>query len=303
MTLKEIKNLFFNKLKFVYDLTETESIFAILLTEIHDMKRVDLVLNPDFELNVKQIDQWNFYIDQLQTHKPIQYIIGKTEFFGLPFLVNEHTLIPRPETEELVEWILEVERRKSKGESSNPQNPKPKTQNPIKILDIGTGTGCIAISLAKNISDTTVYALDVSNDALEIARKNAKENQVEVQFIEQNILEANTNSNFQLPTSVEIIVSNPPYVRNLEKEEIKPNVLDFEPHLALFVPNDDALVFYRKIAQIAHEILAPNGLLFFEINQYLGKETVDLLQNFGFKNIILKQDLLGNDRMICCEKG
>ena len=137
---------------------------------------------------------------------------------------------------------------------------------------------------------------------MEIAKKNAQENDVKVQFIQQNILEVtNPISNFQLPTSIDIIVSNPPYVRHLEKEEIKPNVLEYEPHLALFVPNDDALLFYRKIAEIAKEILAPNGQLFFEINQYLGKETVVLLQNLGFKNIELKKDLYGNDRMIRCE--
>lgn len=299
MTLKEIKNLFFSKLNSIYD-NETESLFYILVNEIHNMKRINFVLNPDFELDNNQINQWSFYIKQLQKHKPIQYILGKTEFYGLPFFVNEHTLIPRPETEELVEWIIEVESQKTKDKSQMTHVESSKLQNPKKILDIGTGTGCIAISLTKNIKDASVYALDVSSDALEIARKNARKNEVAIQFIQQNILEA--NSKFQIPNSVDIIVSNPPYVRNLEKEEIKPNVLEFEPHLALFVPNDDALIFYRKIAQIAQEILAPNGLLFFEINQYLGKETVGLLQNLGFKNITLRKDLLGNDRMICCEK-
>lgn len=294
MNIKQIKELFFNELTAIFDKIEAESIFYILLEEIHNMKRIDLALAPDFELNTEQTSRWEFYIKELQTHKPIQYILGKTEFFGLPFLVNEQTLIPRQETEELVEWILKGESQMSK--ESNFQLPT------SRILDIGTGTGCIAISLAKNLENSEVFALDVSENALEIAKKNAQENDVKVQFIQQNILEvSNPISNFQLPTPIDIIVSNPPYVRHLEKEEIKPNVLEYEPHLALFVPNDDALLFYRKIAEIAREILVTNGLLFFEINQYLGKETVVLLQNLGFKNIELKKDLYGNDRMIRCE--
>lgn len=301
MSIKQIKELFFNELTAVFDKIEAESIFYILLEEIHNMKRIDLALAPDFELNTEQTSRWEFYIKELQLHKPIQYILGKTEFFGLPFLVNEHTLIPRPETEELVEWILKSESQKSKVKSQ--KSKESNFQLPTsRILDIGTGTGCIAISLAKNLENSEVFALDVSENALEIAKNNAQENDVKVQFIQQNILEVtNPISNFQLPTSIDIIVSNPPYVRHLEKEEIKPNVLEYEPHLALFVPNDDALLFYRKIAEIAKEILAPNGQLFFEINQYLGKETVVLLQNLGFKNIELKKDLYGNDRMIRCE--
>ena len=301
MSIKQIKELFFNELTAVFDKIEAESIFYILLEEIHNMKRIDLALAPDFELNTEQTSRWEFYIKELQLKKPIQYILGKTEFFGLPFLVNEHTLIPRPETEELVEWILKSESQKSKVKSQ--KSKESNFQLPTsRILDIGTGTGCIAISLAKNLENSEVFALDVSENALEIAKNNAQENDVKVQFIQQNILEVtNPISNFQLPTSIDIIVSNPPYVRHLEKEEIKPNVLEYEPHLALFVPNDDALLFYRKIAEIAKEILAPNGQLFFEINQYLGKETAVLLQNLGFKNIELKKDLYGNDRMIRCE--
>ena len=157
-----------------------------------------------------------------------------------------------------------------------------------------------------NLPHVNVSAIDVSEKALEVARRNAVSNKVEINFIQTNILEVEDLSqlqtpNFQLPTSFDIIVSNPPYVRNLEKEEIKKNVLDYEPHLALFVEDTDALLFYRKIAQLALKNLAPNGLLFFEINQYLGKETVALLENLGFKNIELRKDFVGNDRMICCE--
>ena len=206
------------------------------------------------------------------------------------FEVNENTLIPRPETEELVEWIIESQKSKVKSQK-------------FEILDIGTGTGCIPISLKANLPHVNVSAIDVSEKALEVARRNAVSNKVEINFIQTNILEVEDLSqlqtpNFQLPTSFDIIVSNPPYVRNLEKEEIKKNVLDYEPHLALFVEDTDALLFYRKIAQLALKNLAPNGLLFFEINQYLGKETVELLKNLGLKNIELKKDIYGNDRMV-----
>jgi release factor glutamine methyltransferase len=198
-------------------------------------------------------------------------------------------LIPRPETEELVDWILK---------SQKLEDGRRKTEDKsIKMLDIGTGSGCIAISLAKNLPQARVSAIDVSVEALATAKKNAALNEVDVQFICQNILETRS-----LTTTYDIIVSNPPYVRMLEKQEIKTNVLDFEPHLALFVEDNDALLFYRKIAQLAQHNLNENGLLFFEINQYLAKETIELLENLHFKSIELRQDIYGNDRMICCKK-
>jgi release factor glutamine methyltransferase len=280
MLLKEYKIQFAYELKSIYDEKEVESFFYIVLEAFHQMKRIDFALQPDFELDSIQLLQWETVLSQLVEHKPIQYILGETEFFGLPFYVNENTLIPRPETEELVDWIIQqskVESRKSK----------------VKILDIGTGSGCIAISLAKNLPNAEVYALDVSDKALEVAKKNAKNNNVDVHFLHQSILEKdNLNQIF------DIIVSNPPYVRNLEKEEIKKNVLDFEPHLALFVEDNDALLFYRKIAQLAQKNLSEGGQLYFEINQYLGKEMVNLLEIYKFSNIELRKDIYGNDRMI-----
>ena len=174
----------------------------------------------------------------------------------------------------------------------------------MRILDIGTGTGCIPISIKKNIPQAEVFAIDISEEALKVAKRNAVENNVEVNFILQNILEVENllTFDFRLSTKLDIIVSNPPYVRNLEKQEIKKNVLEYEPHLALFVEDNDALLFYRKIAQLAKENLAKNGQLFFEINQYLGKETVELLEQLDFKNIELRQDIYGNDRMIKCTR-
>jgi release factor glutamine methyltransferase len=282
MLLKQYKTHFFNSLKNIQDEQEIESFFFILTEYLHNLKRVDVALNPNFELSDAAIEKWNAILAQLQLEKPIQYITREAWFYGLQFEVNENTLIPRPETEELVEWIIESQ--KSKVQSQK-----------LEILDIGTGTGCIPISLKANLPQANVSAIDVSEQALEVAKRNAQSNKVEVNFIQVNILEVlDLNQNF------DIIVSNPPYVRNLEKQEIKKNVLDYEPHLALFVEDTDALLFYRKIAQLALKNLSPNGLLFFEINQYLGIETVELLENLGFKNIELKKDMYGNDRMIKC---
>jgi release factor glutamine methyltransferase len=284
MLLKQYKSHFFNSLKNSQDEQEIESFFFILTEYLHNLKRVDVALNPNFELSEAEVEKWNTILAQLQLEKPIQYITREAWFYGLKFEVNENTLIPRPETEELVEWILN---------SSITQHPSPNT-----ILDIGTGTGCIPIALKANLPQANISAIDVSEKAIEVAKRNAELNKVEVNFIQANILEVEDLS--QLPSSYNIIVSNPPYVRNLEKQEIKKNVLDYEPHLALFVEDTDALLFYRKIAQLAIKNLSPNGLLFFEINQYLGKETVELLENLGFKNIELKKDIYGNDRMVKC---
>ena len=291
MLLKQYKTHFFNSLKKIQDENEIESFFFILTEYLHNLKRVDVALNPNFELSEDDVEKWNAILADLQQEKPIQYITREAWFYGLQFEVNENTLIPRPETEELVEWILN---------SSITHH-----SSPISILDIGTGTGCIPISLKANLPQANVSAIDVSQKALEVAKRNAELNKVEINFIEANILEVEDLSQLPSPithhpSSFNIIVSNPPYVRNLEKQEIKKNVLDYEPHLALFVEDTDALLFYRKIAQLALKNLTPNGLLFFEINQYLGKETVELLESLGFKNIELKKDIYGNDRMIRC---
>lgn len=294
MLLKQYKSHFFDALKNSQDEQEIESFFFILTEYLHNLKRVDVALYPNFELSDYEVEKWNVILAQLQQEKPIQYITGEAWFYGLKFEVNENTLIPRPETEELVEWIIESQKSKEQSQK-------------LEILDIGTGTGCIPISLKANLTQSNVFAIDVSEKALEVAKRNAELNKVEINFIQANILEVEDLSKLpssivHYPSSYNIIVSNPPYVRNLEKQEIKKNVLDYEPHLALFVEDNDALLFYRKIAQLALKNLAPNGLLFFEINQYLGKETVELLQNLGFKNIELRKDFYGNDRMIKCEK-
>lgn len=285
MQIKTYRSHFTTTLSSLYDKEEAESFFYLVLEKLHQLKRVDLALQPELHFTDKEILVWNAILEKLQLEIPIQYILGSTDFYGLEFKVNENVLIPRPETEELVDWIV-LNHKKSE------------ISNQLKIVDIGTGSGCIAISLAKNIANTVVFALDVSEKALATAKINAHKNATAVTFIQVDILKTN-----DLKIAFDIIVSNPPYVRNLEKAEIKKNVLENEPHLALFVDDNDALLFYRKIAELAQTNLAPNGALYFEINQYLGKETVALLEKMSFKNIELRKDIYRNDRMIRCDKS
>ena len=284
MKIKEYRTQFIQELSPIYGSHEAESFFYLVLELKNKLKKLDLALQPDLVFSLDDIQLWNSILDSLKQEIPIQYLLGVTPFYGLDFEVNPAVLIPRSETEELVEWIIQS--RKANTE----------TQTKFKILDIGTGSGCIAIALAKNCSNDEVFAIDISEKALATAQKNAQKNGVKVVFLEKNILE--TDDLFQ---QFDLIVSNPPYVRILEKPEIRKNVLDNEPHLALFVSDDDALVFYKKIADLAQKNLSPNGQLFFEINQYLGKEMIDLLQKMNFKNIELRKDIYGNDRMIRAE--
>lgn len=281
MKITQFRTHFINQVAPFFDEDEAASFFYLLLEHHRNLKRVDLVMQPDLFFSETEFEMLEGVISELKCQKPIQYILGSTSFFGMHFLVNEHTLIPRPETEELVEWVLKSQA--SEGVESS-------------LLDIGTGSGCIAISLAKNCANAQVSAIDVSLEALATAEKNASINEVQVQFICQDILEAES-----LDKKYDVIVSNPPYIRMLEKQEIKPNVLEFEPHLALFVANEDPLLFYRKIAQLAQKQLNNNGYLFFEINQYLAQETIQLLEDLNFKSIELRKDIYGNDRMIRCQ--
>ncbi|TVZ55204.1 release factor glutamine methyltransferase [Lutibacter sp. Hel_I_33_5] len=317
MILKEFRVFFRDELSSKYPKTEIDAFFFLLIDEKLGLQKVDTVIKPDFLISDEKFDDLKTIIKRLQNEEPIQYILGKTEFYGLPFSVNKHTLIPRPETEELVEWIID-EVKERKGERENGKENSTLTHNPssLTLLDIGTGSGCIPISLAKNLNNVSISAIDISKDAIKVAEKNAILNEVNINFIQADILKIDSldvianemkQSHKKKITSLktpgsdvkfDIIVSNPPYVRELEKVEIKNNVLQNEPHLALFVENDDPLIFYNKIADLAKKHLSTNGILFFEINQYLGKKTTELLEKKGFKNIELKKDYFGNDRMI-----
>jgi release factor glutamine methyltransferase len=277
MILKEFRETFSKQLSATYPKTEIDTFFSILIEEYLELQRIDTVLKPNFLITTNKLVLLNTALKRLQNEEPIQYILGKTEFYGLPFLVNKNTLIPRPETEELVELILK-EVNKSK---------------PLQILDIGTGSGCIPVTLAKKRPKATIFAMDVSKEALSIAKQNASLHNVVINFLQEDILKTEI-----LPQKFDVIVSNPPYVRTLEKVAIKNNVLANEPHLALFVEDNNPLIFYDKIADLAKKHLRENGKLYFEINEYLGKEMVALVAQKGFKDIQLKKDLFGKDRIL-----
>ncbi|HCE55183.1 MAG TPA: peptide chain release factor N(5)-glutamine methyltransferase [Lutibacter sp.] len=277
MLIQDFKHHFFLELSKVHPETEIQSFFNILIEFKLHLSRIQLALEHNFELDRDDLDFLENALLKLKNQIPVQYIVGETAFCGLLFKVDKNVLIPRPETEELVEWIFQNHK---KNES-------------IKILDIGTGSGCIAISLAKNLPNAEVFALDVSAEALDVAKKNAAMNAVKVDFIQADILTIE-----KLPDTFDVIVSNPPYVRESEKDLMQQNVLSNEPHIALFVENENPLLFYDKIAELAKNHLTENGVLYFEINQYLGMKTVDLLKSKGFKNIDLKKDIYGVDRMV-----
>ena len=282
MTLSDLKIKMNSLLSVVFEKTEIESFFYLLLDHKLKLNKMDFLLNPNAEVGTLDEAFFDAAILKLKKEEPIQYIIGETEFYGLKFKVNENTLIPRPETEELVDWIIH--------DQLIINNEK------LTILDVGTGSGCIPISLAKNLSKANVTSVDVSEKAINVAKENANQNDVAVDFINDSIL--NTKIINDSKFMFDVIVSNPPYVRNLEKQEIKKNVLEFEPHLALFVEDDDALIFYKKITEYALNHLKKDGVLYFEINQYLGKETVALIKSLGFQAVELRKDISGNERMI-----
>jgi len=269
-----------SELQGLYPDTEIKSFSNLIIEKVSGFSRTEIIVNKNTLFSVEQRHVIENFIEKLKEYVPIQYILGETEFFGLPFHVNESVLIPRPETEELVDWI---------------RNENDRNANP-GILDIGTGSGCIAISLKHEFINATVDAFDISEKALETAQSNATLNKLEVTFSKVDIL--NTP---EMEQKWDIIVSNPPYVTELEKSEISPNVLDYEPHLALFVPDNDPLLFYRCIAIFAQQHLKPRGKLYFEINRQFGKATVDLLTAMGFGNVELRKDISGNDRMVRAE--
>ena len=282
MKLSQLKINFTTVLQGVYDKEEVHCFFYILCDFFLQYSRFEVSMALDTIVSAKNTTVFEKALLRLKKQEPIQYILGTTEFYGLTFKVNKHTLIPRPETEELVDWVL-----------SNLHDQ----DSMLDILDIGTGSGCIAISLAKNIPTAIVSGLDVSEKALEIAKENAVKNQVLVSFCQKDILRTTS-----LEKKYDVIVSNPPYVRQLEKKAMNPNVLDYEPGVALFVPNEDPLLFYRKIAQLAMVSLQTRGWLYFEINEYLSKEMDVLLKDIGFANIEIKKDFREVPRMIKCQK-
>jgi len=287
MKLKELAIKFTIDLASRYEEGEAKAIFLLVIEYYLKLNRTHYNLKKDNELTATDLKQLESVLRQLKMGKPIQYILGEASFYGLTFKVNESVLIPRPETEELVGWVIE-------------KMALCAAHSTLNILDIGTGSGCIAIALKKKIPTAEVTALDISSKALITAKENAVLNEVEISFIEQDILQRSLS----FPnTPYSILISNPPYITQNEKAEMHEHVLANEPHLALFVSNEKPLIFYEAIADFAWENLELNGLLFFEINEHLGKKVINMLRYKGFNSIELRKDMQGKDRMICCSRS
>ncbi len=276
-TIKEITSLIKDQLSPLVGDNEARHFIWLLFDYLRSYSPTDIILKEQEVLDTTEIAFINEALGRLMKGEPIQYVLGQTEFMGLSFKVDTRVLIPRPETEELVEWIL-----------SEVKNER------VNVLDIGTGSGCIPIAIKKNLTKAKVVAWDVSVDALNVSKENAVINKVDVDFIEEDVF----NPKIINQAYFDIVVSNPPYVTNKEKAMMAGNVLDNEPHLALFVSDDEPLVFYRAIACLSKNILKPGGKLYFEINQAYGKEVVEMLNSECFVNIILRKDLSGRDRMV-----
>lgn len=263
----------------LYTQSEVSALARIIATELLSIPQTTYLLRDDVNLTPAEEEKVADALERLKQKEPIQYILGYSDFCGLRFTVNPAVLIPRPETSELVEWIT--------------------TENPTakNILDIGTGSGCIAVSLASKLITTQVTAWDISPQALAVAQKNSRANNCNVHFEERDILNSEPQNELY-----DIIVSNPPYIKEAEKQAMDDNVLLWEPHLALFVPDNNPLLFYHAIALKALQMLRPCGRLYFEINREHGADIVAMLQSMNYHNITLRKDLAGNDRMVMAEK-
>ena len=286
MNLAEWLAEYQQRLHKIYDKDEVYALFLLTVKELLYYSRMDFILHQQTQLDDAVNLKFKKTLIELIDGKPIQYVFGHTYFYGLQLKVNSNVLIPRPETEELVHWILDVVESKASHLSNQPN---------LHIIDIGTGSGCIAITLKKHLAEATVSAIDISESALKVARENAQLNEVDVNFATVDILQ----HNLQLEqTKYDLIVSNPPYIKEKEKSAMHQNVLTQEPHSALFVSDEEPLLFYKAIAEFALKTLNKAGLLFFEINEYLGSDTVAMLADKGFINIELREDMQGKDRMI-----
>jgi release factor glutamine methyltransferase len=263
----------------IYDTREAENISVILIEYFFELSKTQILMDAPFTtLDDEILNNLNECVSRLLKHEPIQHILGETEFYGLPFYVNESVLVPRPETEELVAWILEDNQAKES----------------FRLIDLGTGSGCIPITIKKEKKKADVSGLDLCHEALSVAKDNADLNEVNVYWIQDDIL----NFSYNEHKKYDVIVSNPPYITLEEKKEMAKNVLDYDPEIALFVFNDDPLLFYKKIADYGTEHLAIGGSLYFEINEKFGQQTVNMLVDKGFSDVLLRQDLNGKDRMV-----
>lgn len=282
MTLQEAYRLVSNVLSTIYDNREAANITNLVTEKITGHNRLNRLVHSQAVLTLQQEQQLRDCVALLIKHTPVQYVLEEAWFYGLPFYVNQHVLIPRPETEELVDWII-------KDEKKNADITSP------RIMDIGTGSGCIPVTLKKNLPDAEVHTLDVSPKAIEVARKNAQQLDTAIQFHEADIL--NLSEKIRLPF-FDIIVSNPPYIPMKDKEEMHANVLEHEPHLALFVSDENPLQFYHAIASFAQHQLTGTGRVYLELHEIHGQQVAGLFAAAGFKNILLKKDMQGKNRML-----
>ena len=294
--VRDCRKYYAGELEKIYGSDEANALIMILLEHYFSIDRVKMALDPELRLSESELLTLHFAVKDLLKNKPVQYIVGETEFCGMRFMVDENVLIPRPETEEMVKNIA------SCGDKAClvPTGCDVETDGRPSFLDIGTGSGCIAISLAKLLKDSAVTAVDVSEKALKVAKKNAEANNVNVRFILDDIL--NPQNTELIDNQYDIIVSNPPYVCESEKSEMRANVLDYEPSTALFVTDNDPLIFYRKILEFAQKTLKPSGEVWFEINEKFGKEMKDLCLEKGFKNIEIIKDFRERDRILRISK-
>jgi release factor glutamine methyltransferase len=277
LTLSDILSQFKTELRDMYPGNEIRNIGYLVAEQLLNYSKIDFHLKDKESISPETAEKFKQTLTRLKNWEPVQYILGATEFYGLPFRVDRRVLIPRPETEELAEWII----RENGGK-------------PVSILDIGTGSGCIAVTLAKNLTQARVSACDISEEALALAGVNAEINRTSVRFFPMDVL----NGNVHVPEKVDVIVSNPPYVRHEEKSLMRRNVLDFEPERALFVPDENPLVFYRSIALLGRKYLNDGGKLYLEINEQFPAELTRLLENTGYYGIQVRKDISGKPRMI-----
>jgi release factor glutamine methyltransferase len=285
MTIREIQVRLQSQLQTIYAEREASNIVHLVMEFITGQKRIDRLMNSDKEIDADEAAAFKNITPRLLNHEPVQYVLGEAWFYGMPLKVDANVLIPRPETEELVQWIIETVK----------DWPQPANRN-YKIMDVGTGSGCIAIALKKNLPEYfESWACDKSDGALTLARQNADEQKALVDFVGMDFLDA--PQRMQLP-HIDIIVSNPPYIPMKGQKEMDANVLNFEPAMALFVPDEDPLLFYKALADFGKQKLQSNGYLFVEIHESLGKAVTDLFKAEGYKEVVLKKDMQGKDRMV-----
>jgi release factor glutamine methyltransferase len=265
----------------IYDNREAANIADMVVEQVTAQRKIDRIVYKDLPVNTEQQAQLKQLVSQLLIHRPVQYVLGTTWFMDMKLMVNENVLIPRPETEELADWIIsDIKNRNNKD---------------VSLIDIGTGSGCIAVAVRKKMPEVAVSAIDISDDALQVAKLNSIEQKVLVDFLHLDFL---NEEEWNQLGKYNIIVSNPPYIRKSEENEMRANVLKYEPSLALFVPDEDPLVFYKALAKFSRVHLKPEGSIYVEINEALGEEVVKLFRENGYKKILLKKDLQGKDRMV-----